>query len=85
MSRMTVQDWAVTILYLARVVQHDYLCMEVLNTCCGLVLRVRGYVSPLYIFHRHILHNESNVVTRKSFLQGLVMHLHRLDLAENER
>jgi hypothetical protein len=52
-----------------------------LDTSGGLVLRVRGDISSLDVLDRNVLDIESNVVSGSSLGEGLVVHLHRLDLS----
>ena len=81
MGRVTVEDWAVAIGDLARVVEDNDLGGEVSHTNSGLVLRVGGNVTPLDVFHRDILYIEADIIARQSLGQGLVVHLHGLDLS----
>ena len=60
---MTVQDWAVAILHLTRVVENDDLSVEIGDSGRGLVLGVRGNVTPFDVLDGHVLYVESNVVT----------------------
>ena len=80
-GRVTVEDWAVAIGDLARVVEDNDLGGEVSHTNSGLVLRVGGNVTPLDVFHRDILYIEADIIARQSLGQGLVVHLHGLDLS----
>merc|ERR1719449_477232 len=79
-GRVAVEHWAVAIGHLARVVEDNDLSGEVCDTTGGLVLGIRGYVSSLDVLDRDILHVESNVVSRDGLWEGLVVHLHGLDL-----
>ena len=78
---MTVKDRAVSIADLARVVQHNDLGSEVRHTGGGLVLGVRGDISSLDVLDRDVLDVEANVVSGDSLGEGLVVHLHGLDLS----
>ena len=80
MRCVAIQDWAVSIGHLSRVVQHDDLCSEVLHSGCWLVLGVRGDISSLDILDRHVLDVEPNIVTGSGLWEGLVVHLHGLNL-----
>ena len=81
MSCVTVQDRAVSVADLARVVQHNDLGSEVGHTGGGLVLGVRGNISSLDVLDRDVLDVEANVVSGDSLGEGLVVHLHGLDLS----
>merc|ERR1712168_1001104 len=78
---MAIQDWAVSIGHLSRMIQHDDLSSEVLHTRCWLVLRVRGDISSLDILDRHVLDVKSNIVSGGGLWEGLMVHLHRLHLS----
>ena len=80
MGRVTVQDGAVAVGDLAGVVEDDDLGGEVGHTHGGLVLRVGGHIAPLDVLDRDILDIEANIVSWEGLGQGLMMHLHRLDL-----
>ena len=78
---MTVEDWAVSVADLARVVENNHLGGEVRHSGGGLVLGVRGDVSSLDVLDRDVLDVEANVVSGDSLGEGLVVHLHGLDLS----
>ena len=80
-SCMAVQDGAVSVADLARVIQHNDLSSEVRHTGGGLVLGVRGNISSLDVLDRDVLDVEANVVSGDSLGEGLVVHLHGLDLS----
>ena len=61
-------------------VQHDDLRGEVGDSRGGLVLRVRGDVSTLDVLDRDVLDVEADVVSGGRLGEGLVVHLHGLDL-----
>ena len=81
MSCVTIQDRAVSIADLTRVVQDNDLSSEVRHTGGGLVLRVRGHISSLDVLDRDVLDVEANVVSGDSLGEGLMVHLHGLDLS----
>ena len=81
MSCVTVKDRAVSVADLTRVVQDNDLSSEVRHAGGGLVLGVRGHISSLDVLDRDVLDVEANVVSGDSLGEGLVVHLHRLDLS----
>ena len=62
-------------------VEDDDLGGEVSHTGGGLVLGVGGDVSSLDVLDGDVLDVEANVVSGDSLGEGLVVHLHRLDLS----
>merc|ERR1712073_6613 len=80
-SGVTVQNWAVAVADLSRVVEDDHLGGEVRHTSGGLVLAVGGHVASLDVLHGDVLDVETNIVSGNSLGQRLVVHLHRLDLS----
>ena len=81
MRCVAIKDRAVSVGNLARVVEDNNLSSEVLNTRSWLVLGIRGDVSSLDVLDRHVLDVEPNVVSWGSLGEGLVVHLHGLDLS----
>ena len=81
MSGVTVQDRTVAVADLAGVVEDDHLGGEVRHTSGGLVLAVGGHVASLDVLHGDVLDVETNVVSRNSLWQRLVVHLHGLNLS----
>ena len=80
MSCVAIEDRAVTIADLARVVKNDDLSSEVGDSRCWLVLGVGGDVSSLDVLDRDVLDVEANVVSGHSLGQRIVVHLHGLNL-----
>merc|ERR1719219_1868809 len=78
---VTVQDWAVAVADLARMVEDDHLGGKVRHPGGGLVLAVGGHVASLDVLHGDVLDVETNVVSRHGLGERLVVHLHRLDLS----
>ena len=78
---MTVEHGAVAVGDLAGVVEDDNLGGEVLDTGCRLVLGIGGDVSSLDVLDGDVLDVEANVVSGDSLWEGLVVHLHGLDLS----
>ena len=78
---MTVEDWAVSIADLARVVENNHLGGEVRHSGGGLVLGVRGDVSSLDVLDRDVLDVEANIVTWFGLWEGFVVHFNRLDFS----
>ena len=81
MGGVTVQHGAVAVADLAGVVEDDHLGGEVLDSGCRLVLGIGGDVSSLDILDGDVLDVEANVVSGDSLGEGLVVHLHGLDLS----
>merc|ERR1712117_797029 len=80
-SGVAIQDRGVSVADLSRVVQDNDLGGEAGAGRGGLVLGVGGDVATLDVLDGDVLNVESNVVTRSSFRQGLVVHLHGLDFS----
>ena len=78
---MAIEHGAVALGDLAGVVQHDHLGGEIGHTGGGLVLAVGGHVASLDVLHGDVLDVETNVVSGNGLGQGLVVHLHGLDLS----
>ena len=81
MSGVTIKDGAVAIRDLSRVVEDNDLGGEVRHTGGGLVLGVGGDISSLDVLDGDVLDVEANVVSGDSLGEGLVVHLHGLDLS----
>ena len=81
MSGVAIKDRAVAVGHLSGVVEDDDLGGEVSHTSGGLVLGVGGDVSSLDVLDGDVLDVEANVVSGDSLGEGLVVHLHRLDLS----
>ena len=81
MSGVAIKDGAVAVGHLSGVVEDDDLGGEVSHTGGGLVLGVGGDVSSLDVLDGDVLDVEANVVSGDSLGEGLVVHLHRLDLS----
>ncbi|KAL8136456.1 hypothetical protein V2J09_002457 [Rumex salicifolius] len=82
---VTVEHRGVSVSNLSRVVHDDDLRSEAGSTLGRVVLGVRGDVTTLEILDSNILHVESHIVTGKSFLESLVVHLNRLDFSGQPR
>merc|ERR550534_1332108 len=80
-SGVAIKDGAVAVGDLSGVVKDDDLGGEVSHTRGGLVLGVGGDVSSLDVLDGDVLDVEANVVSGDSLGEGLVVHLHRLDLS----
>ena len=80
MSGVAIKDGAVAIGDLSGVVEDNDLGGEVRHTAGGLVLGVRGDISSLDVLDGDVLDVEANVVSGDSLGEGLVVHLHGLDL-----
>jgi len=78
---VAIQDGCVTILDLSRVGHDDNLGGEGLASLGWVVSRVGGNISSLDVLDGHVFAVESNVVTRDSLGQGLVVHLDGLDFS----
>ena len=81
MSGVAIKDRAVAVRHLSGVVKDDDLGGEVRHARGGLVLGVGGDVSSLDVLNGDVLDVEANIVSRDSLGEGLVVHLHRLDLS----
>ena len=81
MSGVAIKDRAVAVGHLSGVVEDDDLGGEVSHTRGGLVLGVGGDVSSLDVLDGDVLDVEANVVSGDSLGEGLVVHLHGLDLS----
>ena len=81
MSGVAIEDGAVAVGNLSGVVEDNDLGGEVSHTGGGLVLGVRGDISSLDVLDGDVLDVEANVVSGDSLGEGLVVHLHRLDLS----
>merc|ERR1712110_522262 len=80
-SGVAIKDRAVAVGHLSGVVEDDDLGGEVSHTSGGLVLGVGGDVSSLDVLDGDVLDVEANVISGDSLGEGLVVHLHRLDLS----
>lgn len=80
---VAVEDGGVASTDLTRVVENDDLSVERLGTVWGVVLAVTSNVATADILDRDVLHVETNVVTRVTLLELLVVHLDRLDFSGN--
>merc|ERR550534_2912933 len=80
-SGVAIKDGAVAVGDLSGVVKDDDLGGEVSHTGGGLVLGVGGDVSSLDVLDGDVLDVEANVVSGDSLGEGLVVHLHGLDLS----
>ena len=82
---VTIQHRGVALTDLTGVVEDDDLGVERSGLLGGVVLRVRGDVSTADILNRYVLDVETNVVTRLTGLELLVVHLNRLDFSGHVR
>ena len=57
-----------------------HLGVEALGALGWIILAVRGNIATTDVLDRDVLDVESNVVSRDSLWERLVVHLHRLDL-----
>merc|ERR1719323_1369786 len=80
-SGVAIKDGAVAVGDLSGMVEDNDLGGEVRNTGGGLVLGVRGNVTSLDVLDGDVLDVEANVVSGDSLGEGLVVHLHGLDLS----
>ena len=78
---VTIKDWTVSIRNLSWVVKDNDLGSEVLNSSCRLVLGIRGNITSLDILNWDVLDVETNIVSRNSLGQRLVVHFNRLNLS----
>ena len=80
---VTVQDGGITRADLTGVVENDDLGIEGGGLLGRVVLGVRGNVSTTNILDRDVLDVETDVVTRLTGLELLVVHLDRLDFSSH--
>merc|ERR1719323_2742262 len=80
-SGVAIKDGAVAVGDLSGVVEDNDLGGEVRNTGGGLVLGVGGNISSLDVLDGDVLDVEANVISGDSLGEGLVVHLHGLDLS----
>lgn len=57
---------------------NHHLGSEVFGCHGRVVLAVTSHVASADFFHRHVFDVEAHIITRESFRQRLVVHLHRL-------
>ena len=81
MSGVAIQNGGVAVANLSRVVQDNNLSGEVLASEGRLVLGVGGDIATLDVLDGDVLDVEANVVSGDSLGEGLVVHLHGLDLS----
>src|SRR3546814_11041681 len=80
-SSVTVQHWGVSVGDLARVVHDDDLSQERSAALWGVVLGVTSDVSTAELLDGDGLDVETNVVSRDSLNESLVVHLDGLDFS----
>lgn len=78
---VAVKHRSVTSADLARVVEDDDLSVERVNAAWWVVLGVTADVATANVLDGHVLHVETNVVTRLTLLELLVVHLNGLDFS----
>ena len=81
MTSVAIEHWAVTVADLSGVSHDDDLGRERDGAKGGIVLGVGSDVTTLDVLHRHVLTVETDVVSRDSLLELLVVHLDGLDLS----
>jgi hypothetical protein len=79
-SGVAVKDGRVAVADLPGMIEDDDLGDKVLGASGRLVLRVAGNVAAAQLLNRDVLDVEADVVAGDGFGQGLVVHLHGLDL-----
>jgi hypothetical protein len=80
-GRVAIQDGRVAVGNLPGVVKHDDLSGEVSDAGGGLVLAVGRDVATLDVLDGDVLDVEADVVSGSGLGEGLVVHLHGLDLS----
>merc|ERR1719149_228758 len=75
MASMAIEDWRVTVHDLTWMVHDDNLSLEVVSVLSWLSLGIGGDVTSLDIRAGKTLNVETNIVSRNSFGDLLVMHL----------
>ena len=81
MCSVAIKNRAISIGNLARVVKNDDLSSEVRDSSSWLVLGIGGNISSLDILDRYVLDVETNIVSRDSFWERLVVHFNGFDLS----
>jgi hypothetical protein len=81
MGSVAIQDWGVTVTDLTGVVENDDLSLEGLGLLGWVVLGVGGNVTTTDILDGDVLYVETDIVTRASLWEGLVVHLDGLHLS----
>jgi len=79
MRGMAIEHWRVSLLDFTGVVEHDDLSVERLGLLGGVVLAVRAHVTSSDVLDGYVLDVETDVVTGYTGVEGLVVHLDRLD------
>jgi len=80
-SGVAIEDGCVTVSDLTGVVHDDNLSLEGSSLLGGIVLRVTANVSTTDILDGNVLDVETDVVSGKTSLELLVVHLDRLDFS----
>jgi len=80
---MAINNWCVSSVDLARVVQDDDLRCEFLGLLGRVLFAVTSYVSTTDVLYGHRLDVEANVVTGQSLSEGGVVHLYRFNLSSD--
>jgi len=80
-GRVAIQDGRVAVGNLPGVIKHDDLSGEVSDAGGGLVLAVGRDVATLDVLDGDVLDVEADVVSGSGLGEGLVVHLHGLDLS----
>ena len=80
---VTVEDWGISVSDLPRVVHQDDLSIERLGTLWWVVLGVTSNVTTTNFLNRDVLDVESDVVTRETLSELLVMHFNGLHFSGN--
>jgi len=78
---VAVKNWSITVSDLTRVVHQDDLGIEGFSTLWWVVLGVTGNVSTTDFLDGDVLDVETNVVTRETLSELLVVHLNGLDFS----
>src|SRR5262249_25420756 len=86
---VAINNWRIPVADLTRVVEHDNLGQEPVNSCWGVVLGVSSHVTTADIRVGNTLDVESNVVSWHGLSQSFVVHFNgldfRLDLRRSEQ
>ncbi|KAJ9672657.1 hypothetical protein PVL29_026040 [Vitis rotundifolia] len=80
-----IQSRGIAISDLSRVVRDDGLGGEVGCILGSVILRIGGNKPTLEIIHSNVFHVETEIVTRQSLWERLMVHLNKLDFSCQSR
>mmetsp|Transcript_2520 Transcript_2520/g.9506 ORF Transcript_2520/g.9506 Transcript_2520/m.9506 type:complete len:484 (+) Transcript_2520:83-1534(+) len=80
---VAIQYWGVSLLDLTWVIEDDDLSSESCSSLCWVLGGVGYNISSLYLLHGNVSYVETNIVSRNSLWNRLVMHLNGFNLRDN--